>query len=480
MAPLTPEQLEDISIIERACSVISLLGSLFVIVTFCLSRSFHKPVNRLVFYATFGNMLTNVGTLMSRTYVNSPDSVGCQFQSFLIQMFMPADAFWILAMAINVYLTFYYRFDAHRLRRMEVPYLICCYGIPLIPATVYLFVRNSNGQRVYGDAVLWCWVVPEWMIWRILTFYGPVWILILTTFFIYIRAGRTIYYKRKQLQNFSVSETDPISLGETMATIKTTEITVTTTPAEGSGAPLRPLTRSGPNARGHGEYAVTIAACGSVAYVPPRTYTRNPKKVTTAEQGAGAPPGSQPPPPAPHVAARRRNYELNNAAWAYAKCAFLFFTALLITWIPSSTNRVYSVIHGGSLPALEFMSAFVLPLQGFWNCLIYATTSWTACKNLWHDVRHGRRPEVADLVGGMAAKDNESDLADMMNGGSGHHRNHNYSLDDIHLGGNGGMGGGQDSPMGTQSKMSRRIKKDGESESMTELANRNSDSDSGR
>jgi hypothetical protein len=80
---------------------------------------------------------------------------------------MPADAFWILAMAINVYLTFYYRFDAQRLRRMEVPYLI--------PATVYLFIRNSEGQRVYGDAVLWCWVVPEWMIWRILTFYGPVW-----------------------------------------------------------------------------------------------------------------------------------------------------------------------------------------------------------------------------------------------------------------------------------------------------------------
>lgn len=88
MAPLTAEQLADISIIERACSVISLLGSLFVIVTFCLSRSFHKPVNRLVFYATFGNMLTNVGTLMSRTYVNSPDSVGCQFQAFLIQMYV--------------------------------------------------------------------------------------------------------------------------------------------------------------------------------------------------------------------------------------------------------------------------------------------------------------------------------------------------------------------------------------------------------
>jgi hypothetical protein len=88
MAPLNEEQLVSISNIERACSVLSLVASLFVIVTFCVSRSFHKPVNRLVFYATFGNMLTNVGTLMSRSYVHSPDSVGCQFQAFLIQMYV--------------------------------------------------------------------------------------------------------------------------------------------------------------------------------------------------------------------------------------------------------------------------------------------------------------------------------------------------------------------------------------------------------
>lgn len=88
---------------------------------------------------------------------------------------MPADAFWTLAMAINVYLTFYFKFDAERLRRMEVPYLICCYGIPLVPAFVFLFVRSQEGARVYGNAVLWCWISGDWDILRIATFYGPVW-----------------------------------------------------------------------------------------------------------------------------------------------------------------------------------------------------------------------------------------------------------------------------------------------------------------
>lgn len=101
--------------------------------------------------------------------------------------------------------------------------------------------------------------------------------------------------------------------------------------------------------------------------------------------------------------ARRRNRELNNAAWQYTKCALLFFTAILITWVPSSSNRVYSVFHPqSSSRALEFMSAFVLPLQGFWNALIYMVTSWSACKSLMSDLRTGRRPDVTELVGGMA------------------------------------------------------------------------------
>lgn len=85
---LTQAQLLAITNIERACSILSIVGCIFVIVTFCFSNGFRKPINRLVFYATLGNMMTNVGTLMSRTYIESPSSVGCQFQAFLIQMYV--------------------------------------------------------------------------------------------------------------------------------------------------------------------------------------------------------------------------------------------------------------------------------------------------------------------------------------------------------------------------------------------------------
>lgn len=83
---LSPGDVEALITIERVCSVLSLLGCVFIIISFSVSKAFHKPINRLVFYASFGNMLTNVGTLMARQFIRTPASFGCQFQAFLIQM----------------------------------------------------------------------------------------------------------------------------------------------------------------------------------------------------------------------------------------------------------------------------------------------------------------------------------------------------------------------------------------------------------
>lgn len=82
-------------------------------------------------------------------------------------------------MAINVYLTFYFKFDAERLRRMEIAYLIGCYGIPFVPAFVFLFIKDHDGARVYGNASLWCWISYDWDLLRIAAFYGPVWYVVM-------------------------------------------------------------------------------------------------------------------------------------------------------------------------------------------------------------------------------------------------------------------------------------------------------------
>ncbi|KAL6415423.1 G-protein coupled receptor [Ilyonectria robusta] len=341
--------LHALGIVERTGSVFSLIGCLFIIVTFCCSKAFHKPINRLVFYASFGNGIVNIATLMATSYVGSPNSVGCQTQAFLIQWLMPADALWTLSMAINVYLTFYHKYNAVDLRKKEFLYLICCYGIPFVPAITYVFVRDGNGHRVYGNASLWCWVSKEWGIWRILTFYGPIW-------------------KRHLPKSKGASSPEP------------------NRPRDKYQHVHREKDDGDPGSKG-------VAQPQNLAYSVSITASKPGSQDSHEDTGTS---NMSEPPPSPINPPRQT---MSPAEWSYAKCSVLFFTAMFITWIPSSANRVYSVIHNNnSSVALEYMSAIVLPLQGFWNSIIYIVTSRKACKVFFDDVRHLGRSENTELA----------------------------------------------------------------------------------
>lgn len=111
---------------------------------------------------------------------------------------------------------------------------------------------------------------------------------------------------------------------------------------------------------------------------------------------------------------RSTSTEATSATWAYTKYAMLFFIALLVTWVslfkvrysletvvgsfrvdcstlqvPSTINRVYSLARPDDFNfSLNYASSFVLPLQGFWNSLIYVSISWPAFKLLWSDLHN--------------------------------------------------------------------------------------------
>ena len=80
-------QLHSLVITERVMSSLSLMGTVFIMAMFISSPHFRKPINRLVFYASFGNIFMSVGTLISRDGIKyGSDSAVCQLQGFLIQM----------------------------------------------------------------------------------------------------------------------------------------------------------------------------------------------------------------------------------------------------------------------------------------------------------------------------------------------------------------------------------------------------------
>jgi hypothetical protein len=77
----------------------------------------------------------------------------------------------------------------------------------------------------------------------------------------------------------------------------------------------------------------------------------------------------------------------NAAALGYFKVAFLMFAALFIVWVPSTVNRLQQFIDKDHpIFGLNLASALVLPLQGFWNSMVYISTSWPECKRAIRDL----------------------------------------------------------------------------------------------
>lgn len=102
-----------------------------------------------------GNALCNIATLMSQSGVREgKNSHLCQFQGFLIQMFLPADALWNLAMAINVYLTLFRKYKSQQLKALEWRYHLMAYGAPFVVALVYVFVETKDKGHIYGPATV--------------------------------------------------------------------------------------------------------------------------------------------------------------------------------------------------------------------------------------------------------------------------------------------------------------------------------------
>lgn len=178
--------------------------------------------------------------------------------------------------------------------------------------------------------------------------------------------------KRKQLRAFNNSYRPTcIAVEYPFTSFKTTEVHITSELVELSNEGL-------PNPVGKTDGLGITTTINSAPRSPTIDSTSLSPKVRTSSKTASS----------RRTDLQRRNnraaMEANTAAWSYTKCAILFFISLLVTWVPSSINRVYSLIYPEvvSVP-FTYASAVVLPLMGFWNSVIYITTSWGACKTLF-------------------------------------------------------------------------------------------------
>jgi hypothetical protein len=222
---LTESQLTSLVAIERTSAALSLTGTALIITTFWASKKFRTLPNTLIFYASFGNVISNVAHLVAIAGVAAgPNSALCQIQGFLQQMYVSLHIK-LTRPSLNLLLglcrqthfgpwLWLAMFTLHSSVTAIQNHWGSCIGNISLPAMEFhlfpqsLSFREGHRRRkglrrrdgwsilsqyllsINSGSQLWCWIANDWALLRIATYYGPLWFVMIFIFAIYIRVGK--------------------------------------------------------------------------------------------------------------------------------------------------------------------------------------------------------------------------------------------------------------------------------------------------
>ncbi|KMU84563.1 hypothetical protein CIHG_02347 [Coccidioides immitis H538.4] len=350
---LSLSQLLSLQAAVRATASVSLLACLLVITSYAFSTLFHTPLNRLIFYATWGNLLAHVAELIAWSGPRAGiTSSLCKFQAFFIECIY-------IAAGIKIYI----------IERGVKTFT--AYNYPALDATS----PDALDEQLSGNP-------PP---------------------------GAD--------QSTSINRVEPVSGGQQI---------IETQPSRLHGS--KPANQASPNSQ-----APTVDfSIGSMSLQTQNRATSKHEPVSpnnsvssrpTIAGGSGDAPQQEPPEessdnleslpgaansthptstgamadlesqlsaqtPGAEGTTTRRGFTERKAARAYAKLASLYFLSLLVTWIPPTSNRAYIFAHPASPSfALLLASGVAVALQGFWNGVIFFSTSWDAVKSSYKTLK---------------------------------------------------------------------------------------------
>ncbi|KAK0640022.1 Cyclic AMP receptor 4 [Lasiodiplodia hormozganensis] len=308
--------------LARVSAMLGLAGSLFIIATFVLQPRLRRPMNRLLFYTSLGNLFLDTFYFVSVWGIPKPGGSMhlCRTQGFMIQIFSLSPSLWTTSMAINVYLIVFRKFTTLELKRLEPWYTSINYGIPLAIAFVFLMLDVAPSQKaIYGPATLWCWIDSKWQWMRMAFTFGPIWVLMLVCFVLFIITGMKIVLQALELRRGGYGFDDPVTVLQV-------------------GTPFVPPTH--------------VIRFTEVQVTESFSKIEDPKlQMATTTTSPEAP--------------EERGNESQT---------------------PAGANRIYMMLHDGNpQPTVTHFHAALNPLQGLLDAIIYVAMSWPQCQAIFRD-----------------------------------------------------------------------------------------------
>jgi len=139
---------EIVQIITYITATLGILGSLFIIVTFCAFREARSLGTRLVFFLSLADLVHSF-----EWYPWGKSDVLCITQGIIMQWSELSYYFWCLCIAFCIFQIHYLGREEHDISSLMPVYLICCWFIPLAIALIPLYAGHYGRGR-YN----WCWI----------------------------------------------------------------------------------------------------------------------------------------------------------------------------------------------------------------------------------------------------------------------------------------------------------------------------------
>ncbi|KAK0620708.1 hypothetical protein B0T14DRAFT_431285 [Immersiella caudata] len=318
---LTEDQVRALVILERVGGSLSLCAVIVVIAFFVLLPRLRTVPNTFVLFAVIANSFSAIASIVAYDGIHQGQtSPLCQLQGFLFQMFTQSDAWWCLAMAINILLVYFHDADLHSLRKWGWLYCLTCFGGPFGIALMCLLVTESGKSRVFGNAGTWCWISDDWSSLRIYTCYMIVWTCLLTSLVIYATIGIRTH--------------------------------------------LKPSKPGHPEAS-HSRHPSSLSSPGMTAFLISATPNRSPSPSIYN--------------PSIHETLDRSTDD-DAMKRDYLHTAVLFTLSVAAAWTLTSIHRVYEIVHSESPLGLHVISAIVIPLQGTFTASVFFFANWTTLR----------------------------------------------------------------------------------------------------
>eukprot|EP00457_Paulinella_chromatophora_P006714 gb/GEZN01006733.1/.p1 GENE.gb/GEZN01006733.1/~~gb/GEZN01006733.1/.p1 ORF type:complete len:330 (-),score=36.45 gb/GEZN01006733.1/:576-1565(-) len=176
-------------------SILSFIGSIFIIACYNKFSEIRSFAFRLVFFVSVADMGTALGNFLGDAGGNADTwmSAGtglCLFQAMVLSFFNLASMLWSVSIAFTLHQAFLLENKEYHSPLVEHKmqyYHVICWGWPAL-MTVLPLITSS-----YGDTGGWCWINANdaaSKTWLLLQFYIPLWVFISYNLWVYVKVYR--------------------------------------------------------------------------------------------------------------------------------------------------------------------------------------------------------------------------------------------------------------------------------------------------